>query len=69
MRALRSFVAFWYDFLVGDRPELFLGSLGVLVITRMMVAANVAPAIAALVMVGCVVAVLAASLVRAVARR
>lgn len=30
MRYLRGFGAFWYDFLIGDRPELFVGSIGVL---------------------------------------
>jgi len=30
MRYLRAFGAFWYDFLIGDRPELFVGSIGVL---------------------------------------
>jgi hypothetical protein len=30
MRYVRAFGMFWYDFLVGDRPELFLGSIGVL---------------------------------------
>ncbi|HEX3427560.1 MAG TPA: hypothetical protein VHS36_02035 [Candidatus Limnocylindrales bacterium] len=30
MRYLRSFGAFWYDFLIGDRPELFVGSIVVL---------------------------------------
>jgi hypothetical protein len=32
MRYLSSFGAFWYGFLVGDRPELFLGSIGVLAV-------------------------------------
>jgi hypothetical protein len=32
MRYVRSFWAFWYDFLVGDRPELFLGSIGALAV-------------------------------------
>lgn len=27
MRHLRAFGAFWYDFLIGDRPELFVGSI------------------------------------------
>ncbi len=27
MSFLRSFGAFWYDFLVGDRPELLVGSI------------------------------------------
>ena len=30
MRYLRAFGAFWYDFLIGDRPELFVGSIVVL---------------------------------------
>jgi hypothetical protein len=30
MRYLRAFGAFWYDFLIGDRPELFIGSIAVL---------------------------------------
>jgi hypothetical protein len=30
MRYLRSFGSFWYDFLIGDRPELFIGSIVVL---------------------------------------
>jgi hypothetical protein len=30
VRYLRAFAAFWYDFLIGDRPELFVGSIVVL---------------------------------------
>ncbi len=30
MRYLGAFGAFWYDFLIGDRPELFVGSIVVL---------------------------------------
>jgi hypothetical protein len=30
VRYLRGFAAFWYDFLIGDRPELFVGSIVVL---------------------------------------
>jgi hypothetical protein len=30
MRYVRAFGAFWYDFLIGDRPELFVGSIVVL---------------------------------------
>jgi hypothetical protein len=29
-RYLRVFATFWYDFLVGDRPELFIGAILVL---------------------------------------
>lgn len=32
MKYLRAFAAFWYDFLIGDRPELFIGSIVVLVL-------------------------------------
>ncbi len=32
MRYLRGFGAFWYDFLVGDRPELFLGAIAILAV-------------------------------------
>lgn len=30
MHYLRAFGVFWYDFLVGDRPELFVGSIAIL---------------------------------------
>jgi hypothetical protein len=33
MRYLRAFGAFWYDFLIGDHPELFLGPLVALLIS------------------------------------
>jgi hypothetical protein len=68
MGSIRSFFAFWYDFLVGDRPELFAGTLGVLLLAWVLVGAGVAPALAGLVMVGSVLGVLAASLWRAVGR-
>ena len=29
-RYVRAFGRFWYDFLIGDRPELFIGSIAVL---------------------------------------
>ena len=32
MRWIRAFFDFWYDFLVGDRPELFLGPIAVLIV-------------------------------------
>jgi hypothetical protein len=46
MRFLRAFGAFWYDFLVGDRPELFIGSIAVLALIWVMVRAGVDPALA-----------------------
>jgi hypothetical protein len=33
MKYLRKFGAFWYDFLIGDRPELFVGSIVILAAT------------------------------------
>lgn len=30
MRFVRAFLSFWYDFLVGDRPELFVGPIAAL---------------------------------------
>jgi hypothetical protein len=33
MRLARRFAAFWFDFLVGERPELFVGSIVCLVMT------------------------------------
>jgi hypothetical protein len=38
MQYLRSFGMFWYDFLIGDRPELFLGSIGALALARAAIA-------------------------------
>jgi hypothetical protein len=32
MRYIRAFGYFWYDFLVGDRPELFVGPIVALAI-------------------------------------
>ena len=43
MRYVRSFFAFWYDFLVGDRWELFLGPIAALFVAWLAVRAN-APA-------------------------
>jgi len=51
MAFLRRFVAFWYDFLVGDRWELFLGPIVVLVLAWMLVTAGVPGAIAGLALV------------------
>jgi len=30
VRYVRAFLSFWYDFLVGDRPELFIGPIAAL---------------------------------------
>ena len=40
MRYVRAFGAFWYDFLVGDRPELFLGPIVALVLAWLLVNAG-----------------------------
>ncbi len=44
---MRSFGAFWYDFLVGDRPELFVGSILVLAGVAVAVRAGLDPTLAA----------------------
>jgi hypothetical protein len=46
MRFLRAFGAFWYDFLVGDRPELFVGSIAALALTWIAIGAGLDPAAA-----------------------
>ena len=42
MRWLRAFGRFWYDFLVGDRWELFVGPIVALALAWLLVGANVA---------------------------
>jgi hypothetical protein len=42
----RRFVRFWYDFLVGDRWELFLGPIAALVIVGAAVATGISGAVA-----------------------
>jgi hypothetical protein len=46
MRYLRAFGAFWYDFLVGDRPELFLGSIGALALVWVAISMGVSSTVA-----------------------
>jgi hypothetical protein len=41
MSFLRSFGAFWYDFLIGDRPELFVGPVVLLAVTWGLIQAGV----------------------------
>lgn len=64
-RYLRAFGTFWYDFLIGDRPELFVGSIAVLAATWLAVQAGLDPGLAGLVMTLLVVCLAAASLWRA----
>lgn len=46
MQYLRRFGAFWYDFLIGDRPELFVGSIVVLAAVWAMLQLGLGPLIA-----------------------
>ena len=62
MRHVRAFGAFWYDFLVGDRPELFLGPIAALVIAWLLVGAGVTPGVTGIVLFLAVCAVGALSL-------
>jgi hypothetical protein len=62
VRYVRAFGAFWYDFLVGDRPELFLGPVAALVFAWLLVGAGVTPGVTGVVLFLAVVAVGALSL-------
>ena len=62
MRLARAFGAFWYDFLVGDRPELFVGPLAVLAVVWLLHAAGVADVVAGFGLFAGACAVLALSL-------
>jgi hypothetical protein len=66
MTFLRRFVAFWYDFLVGDRWELFLGPLAALLIVGVAVAAGVSAGVAGVVLVLLVLGIAGFSLAVAV---
>ncbi|HTS15895.1 MAG TPA: hypothetical protein VMH24_09500 [Candidatus Sulfotelmatobacter sp.] len=68
-RYLRAFGAFWYDFLVGDRPELFVGSIVALAVTGLAIRAGLAPDVAALLLTVLVVGLATLSLWLASARR
>jgi hypothetical protein len=57
VRYLRAFGAFWYDFLVGDRPELFVGPIAALALTALLLRAGVGPAAAGVVLFVSVIAV------------
>ncbi|MDQ6795193.1 MAG: hypothetical protein M3067_10335 [Chloroflexota bacterium] len=46
MRYLRGFGAFWYDFLIGDRPELFVGSIFVLAVVWIAINMGLSPELA-----------------------
>ncbi len=63
MRYLRSFGAFWYDFLVGDRPELFLGPVVALALAWLLATARLPAGVVGAFLFAAVVAVGATSLV------
>jgi hypothetical protein len=46
VRYVRAFGAFWYDFLIGDRPELFLGSIVVLGLVWVAINMSLSPTVA-----------------------
>jgi len=46
MTFLHRFGAFWYDFLIGDRPELFVGSILVLLAVWVAIQAGLDPVLA-----------------------
>ena len=68
-RYLRGFGAFWYDFLVGDRPELFVGSIAALAATGLAIDAGLGPELAGLLLTFLVVCLATVSLWRASQRR
>ena len=62
MRYVRAFAAFWYDFLVGDRPELFLGPIVALLLAWILVRGAVSAGIVGVVLFAAVAGVGALSL-------
>jgi hypothetical protein len=63
---LRRFGAFWYDFLVGDRWELFVGPIVALAAAALLVAAGVPSAVVGVLLFAGIVAVGAASVASAI---
>ena len=63
-RWLRSFGTFWWDFLVGDTPELFVGALVAIGIVALLVKASSLNAVAVGGFPALVVLLLAASVAR-----
>jgi hypothetical protein len=64
VRCLRRFGAFWWDFLVGDTPELFVGALGAIGVLALLVKAVSLNAVAVAAFPVLVALLLAASLAR-----
>lgn len=65
IRYLRAFGTFWYDFLVGDRPELFVGSIAILGAVWLAVQAGLEPGLAGLMLTVLVLSLAAVSVWRA----
>ncbi len=59
---LRAFAAFWYDFLIGDRPELFIGSIGALALVWAALRVGLSPTIAGSVLAALILLLAAASI-------
>jgi hypothetical protein len=66
MRYVIAFGRFWYDFLIGDRPELFLGPVVALALVALLVQAGWS-ATSGLLLFGLVVASGGTGLVREIA--
>jgi hypothetical protein len=66
MRYLIAFGRFWYDFLIGDRPELFVGPLVALVLVAILINLGWA-AVSGLLLFGLVIASGGLALVRELA--
>lgn len=66
MRFLRAFSAFWYDFLIGERPELFVGPVLVFVVIAVTLRAGLGADLAAVVLTLLVLLTGAASVALAV---
>ena len=64
MTKVRRFGRFWYDFLVGDKLELFVGPIAALVITAVALKLGLHDSIAGLLLFALIVAVAAVSLLR-----
>ena len=57
MLALRRFFRFWYDFLVGDRWELFLGPIIALLVVWVIAGAGLPGMVSGFLLFGLIVAV------------
>jgi hypothetical protein len=57
MHYLRAFFDFWYDFLVGDRPELFVGPIVALTLAWLTVRAGFVAPLSGLLLFGLVAAI------------